>query len=258
MLSGMWREALWVFLAFPSPNETRKVRRFRRKIARIWDLRNGITRSEVKALEEILEKLPLEMDMEKSLLRAFLRTLDPKSSFKTFPQKIFKLILNALQSHYFNLELRRSLEKRLGIYRISRSIPLPELFLKSSSKPLSNQSDQSDQLAELVRSLNLPQHLLNTHLYLPPSRDHHLKAIDSLPREIALPGIGTQLPMDFPKRELLNLKLMGSYRPSIVTPSSLNGEIRLSEDNLVEVELSFKLPRGSYATILVKSILAML
>ncbi len=256
MLSGLWREALWVFLAFPSLNETRKVRRFRRKIARIWDLRKGINRTEVKALEEILEKLPLEMDMEKSLLRAFLKTLDPKSSFKTFPQKIFKLILNALQSHYFNLELRRSLEKRLEIYRISRSIlPPSESFLKSSSKPFSNQSDQ---LVELVKSLSLPQGLLNTDLYLPPSRDYHLKVIDSLPREIALPGIGTQLPMDFPKRELLNLKLMGSYRPSIVTPSNLDGEIRLCEDKLVEVKLSFQLPRGSYATILVKSILAML
>ena len=232
LLKNKPEEALKLFLTYLIPEETKKVRRYRRKILREWD-REG--------LQNLVESLPLEMDMERTLLRAYLKSRDPLEAFRSLPKKILKMFLNALQSFSFNLTLAQRVRETLLLLREVSLFQLRGNYERSS---LLN-------VDPIMRDLNLK-------IALPVSASSFSKLQEELESlSLPLPGVGTELPHWFPREKLLDFKLMGTYRKALEVPENFTGDFQ-EEGGEVSVTLEFSLPKGTYATMLMRHFVSIL
>jgi len=217
-----YEDALKLYLATPSPYDESRVRKFKRFLKENWG-----------KWEEGLSLSPQEY---KPVLKHLSeRKRDFKGAVKKIPRDLLELFINAYQAYIWNETLNLFL-KNLGL----DLYPLPYRF------------------GELLFYRHLPEksraYLLNCSIPSPAPKSQ-------FPPEVRL------IMEDVLKREdltidklKLRLKLRGIYfkpfeRKAICLPSEMAiSELKEDElySNKFKLEVSFFLPPGSYATVLIK------
>ncbi|MBS7659554.1 tRNA pseudouridine(13) synthase TruD [Candidatus Bathyarchaeota archaeon] len=244
IIKGNFEEAVMVFLAKATPNESPELQIVRKKL---WETRNFN-----EALREFPKKLYYERVMLNHLIK---RPEDFIGALKRLPRKLLKLFPQAYQAYLFNKFLSR---------RIAIGVPL-------------NAAEIGDYVVS-VDPLGLPSFkFFKVTSY--ESRREVNDAISAGKLRIAIPivGFGQQLSgglqgeiereileeegvdiNDFKVKSMPELRLKGGLR-TIVTPVNEFSIVGIYRDEANpgkwKVDVNFMLHRGSYATILLREVM---
>ena len=180
--------------------------------------------SERNSESEIIDLLPYSMDIERNLLKQLSTDNDPKMAIRSIPLNIRRFYVQAYQSFLFNKTLSMAYEYE------------EELF-----SPI-NDDVCFDKNFELGKYQNDPMQKLAIpligHSYYKKSRfDYYIKKI--LEEE-------SIFPKDFFIKDFQELSLDGGFR---------NTSINIQDFSISKNIVKFQLPRGSYATIVLREIL---
>ena len=170
-----------------------------------------------------LSKMPKSMLEERALLKALASGRDPWNAIMAIPRDILKIYVEAYQSYLFNKMLSLRLEEGpLGAAEddlaLTRGYPVPITYAE----------DKRPVLPMPGAGLVIPESRARTYL---------MKVLEEEGVELkdfALARVGTT----------------GSYRHIFVTPIW-----EAKEPGAGIIKLSFRMPRGSYATILLREII---
>jgi len=180
--------------------------------------------SERKLEPEIIDLLPYSMDIERNLLKQLSIDKDPKKVIRSIPLKLRRFYAQAYQSFLFNKTLSMAYEYE------------EELFSPT------NDDVCFDKNFDLGKYQNDPKQKLAIpligHSYYKKSRfEYYIKKIledESL------------TPKDFFINDFQELSLDGGFR---------NASINIQDFSISKNLVKFQLPRGSYATIVLREIL---
>jgi len=180
--------------------------------------------SERNSESEIIDLLPYSMDIERNLLKQMSTDNDPKITIRSIPLNIRRFYVQAYQSFLFNKTLSMAYEYE------------EELFSPT------NDDVCFDKNFELGKYQNDPMQKLAIpligHSYYKKSRfDYYIKKI--LEEE-------SIFPKDFFIKDFQELSLDGGFR---------NTSINIQDFSISKNIVKFQLPRGSYATIVLREIL---
>lgn len=229
LVKRQWRGALKLYLTAVYPEEKRKAKERKRFFARHWGdweacLRRAETAFERRAFSILLQKPGRYLEV-----------------LRLIPSERLSMTFSAYQSFLWNEVLRRLLRK-LGVNLLSHPYPGvtgPYLFFDVLG----------DLQSQYLRALQIP---------LPAAR---MKSTDPLVKELlseVLVERGVSL-AQFNLRQLRQAFFKSHQRAAVVAPEDL--ETGSPEDDEVypgkqKLALHFRLPRGSYATMLVKRLMA--
>ena len=181
-----------------------------------------------------LAEAPKGMAEERAVLRALLRTGDPHAAVAKLPRLVKMVYLEAYQARLFNELLSTRIEQG----------PLEE--------PIPGD------LVAILDHHGLPtRHVIDvTHRNLDTAR--RLVKAGRAAVVVTVPGPGARLPrnlrgtIDEPRfdTEWLGIKLRGDYRPACAEPRDYTWK-----RNSDTASVSFTLPRGSYATAILREIM---
>ena len=179
---------------------------------------------EKKSESELIDLLPYSMDIERNLLKQLSIDKDPKKVIRSIPLTLRRFYVQAYQSFLFNKTLSMAYEYE------------EELFSPT------NDDVCFDKNFELGKYQNDPKQKLAIpligHSYYKKSRfDYYIKKIledESLS------------PKDFFINDFQELSLDGGFR---------NTSINIQNFSISKNVVKFQLPRGSYATIILREIL---
>jgi|TARA_B100001540_G_scaffold307229_1_gene320276 tRNA pseudouridine13 synthase len=180
--------------------------------------------SERKSESEIIELLPYSMDIERNLLKHLSTDKDPKNAIRSIPLKLRRFYVQAYQSFLFNKTLSLAYEYEEELF----SPTMDDVCFDKNFELGKYQNDPKQKLA-------IP---LIGHSYYKKSRfDYYIKKIledQSLS------------PKDFFINDFQELSLDGGFR---------NASIDMQNFSIQKNLVKFQLPRGSYATIILREIL---
>ncbi|MGA2767135.1 MAG: tRNA pseudouridine(13) synthase TruD [Candidatus Bathyarchaeia archaeon] len=237
-------KAAMLFLAKPSPHEHPSSRRARKQLRATRDF------------EEALEDFPKQLRYERSMLRHLVKhPEDFAGAFRTLPFKLQEMFIQAYESYLFNKFLSR---------RIAQGLPL-------------NMAEVGDYVVAIERS-GLPVLTIHKTVNLERRTEiNNLMQTGKLRLAIPLigfkqyPSLGVQgeiekrileeedvSPRDFRISAMPEISTKGRLRAAITPINNLlTDEISLDANRPCrhEVEATFMLYRGSYATILLREIM---
>ncbi len=177
--------------------------------------------SERKSETEVMGLLPYSMDIERNLLKQLSNDDDPKNAIRSIPLHLRRFYIQAYQSFLFN-----------------RTLSLANEFEENLFAP---ETDDVcfDKNSVLGKFENIPEQKLAVplvgHSYYKKSRfDYYIKKI--LEEELLTPK-------DFFIKDFQELSIEGGFR---------NASINYLDFTIDENLIKFQLPRGSYATIILR------
>lgn len=219
LILGDFEGALKLAIATPTPEDRSRVRKTKQLARDHW----GQWGELVKQLKRNMIERRIAGHLRK-------HPADFAHAFELLDHNLRRLYVSAYQSYLWNLKLMQVLRD---------AIPESELFRKKYEMgELLFYHTLESKTREKLAALEIPYH---THQSEP---DEILKAEGIEPSQLKLKGLRSTY---FSK----------GRRPAIVFPKDL-GEPEISPDDLnpgkSKAALTFKLPRGSYATVLVKRI----
>ncbi len=234
LIKRKYEEALWSYVgkSFPSePEDTREIR----KIA--WDSRDPA----------VIKEFPRYLRYERILLHKLLEGKTPLEAILSLPRNIVILFIHAYQSYLFN----RLLSWRIREFGNLKDVEEGDVVIISDSEGVPDERKY-----EVIKKPNLkPAKKLieweRAHLALPlPGFDLKIPEkswiSESLKEILEEEEVKLQ---DF-NHEVGMLKSKGSYRPAVLFMDRLN--LRWELKNEKDAVFSFFLPRGSYATVLMR------
>jgi tRNA pseudouridine13 synthase len=225
-LAGLHERSLYLAIAEPNPSDRPDARAEKSILREFWgrwpEAKARLGRSHARSLVTYLVDHPHDFKGAFARLRRDLRTI----------------YFSAYQSHLWNLLLARLIE------RITRPDQRIAVDFKVATLPIHCGLDPA-QAEELART-RLPLPASRTPLMEGPIRDLALGLMADL-------GLEWQ---DIRVKHLKDVFFSKGTRPAIVHPEELSGEV--GKDELYpgrrKLALEFELPKGSYATILVKRV----
>ncbi len=237
IILGEFESAVSELLAHAYPMEPPRIREIREFIARTGDYS--------KALE--LMPRGYRYYPERAVLRQL--SSNPRdfvNALRKLPRELLILYVESYQSYLFNLALSERIGRGLPI---NRALPgdmialLDEHGLPTKHVIYVNES-MVDKVNELiVKGRAIPiGHLVGYNTKFPPGPQSDIE-IDVLKRE------GVDLSM-FRVKSIPELSIKGSYRSLSVKPIIININLVGNELNIV-----FRLPRGNYATALLRELM---
>ena len=181
----------------------------------------------------VLKIVPRGMDLERNILRALVNGKDYVGALRSVPINIRRLFVHAYQAYMFNETLSDSIEKGETIincsnddfcFKLENQLTLGKL-LKYTGQDSSN----------LVPAMHLPGYSFK------PTEGRFEKNLSFIMKEENISS------KDFYLKEMQELSVEGGFRqlPLLVNDFSYS-------DNL---SISFKIPVGSYATILLRELM---
>ena len=180
--------------------------------------------SERKSDGEVIEQLPKSMDIEISILKSLVKTIDPKMAIREIPLQMRRFYIQAYQSYIFNKTVSMAFEYEEEMFR-----PKENDVCYDKSKNLGRFQNEHDQ------TLTIP---LVGHSYFQKTRfDYYIQKILE-EEEIS--------PSDFFISDFQEISVEGGFRTA-----SIQCEGFQASNNIIEFQLS----RGSYATIVMREIL---
>ena len=179
---------------------------------------------ERKSESEILKFIPNSMDIEKNLLKQLSVDKDPKNAIRSIPLSMRRFYIQAYQSYLFNKTLSFAYEFEEDMFTPTQD----DVCFDKNAEIGKYQNDPEQKLA-------IP---LIGHSYYKKSRfDYYIKKI--LDEELLSP-------QEFFIKDFQEISIDGGFRTASIDYNNLS-----IEQNLIK----FQLPRGSYATILLREIL---
>ncbi|MBS7633372.1 tRNA pseudouridine(13) synthase TruD [Candidatus Bathyarchaeota archaeon] len=244
LVKGEFRKAVMLFLAKPSRNEHPESRKARQKL--------GSTQNFEKALEEFPKQLHYERVMLRHLAQ---KQNDFIGAFQKLPVKLQLLFLQAYQSYLFNRFLSARIKNGLPlndveigdhVVRIERSgLPSPTLQTQVSSETL---SDIRRRVQEGKMKLALP---------LIGFRQKTSKGFQGEIEQQILDDEGI-CPENFRIKKIPEISSKGRLRLATVPLGNFSLKKILNDSadpRKKRAEISFALPRGAYATIVLREIM---
>ncbi|MGC8936806.1 MAG: tRNA pseudouridine(13) synthase TruD [Candidatus Methanomethylicaceae archaeon] len=237
LVTGDLQGAVREFLAEPYDSEPADVLSFRQTLKRTWDLKSA------------LSSLPPDLFYEGAVIRALLSGSDYHRSLRALPQRLLRLFVDAYQSYLFNLALSErwsnwgltDLESGDTVSILDRSM--------NPSRPLKVTQSNLEKLRRLVESRRA--------VLLMPVPGSNLR-VEGINQEIYSRIFDRERisPDDF--SDVMGLEFRGAMRPAVFYPLDLQ-TLGASEDDLhpgkIKITIKFTLPRGFYATVLLREIM---
>jgi len=229
ILQRNYEEAFWVYVAKPFQGEDEKTRRLRETLWNTRDARAGI------------KEMPKHLRYERLLLQKLLEGKSEKEALLSLPKNLKMMFVHAYQSYIFN----RLLSERIKQFGELKSVELGDVacYLTFRKKPTfadcsfvsANESRVRKLIKERVASLALPLVGYGTEL-----RGWCKLANEFLSED--------NLKLDSFKTDFKEFSSSGSYRPAdmLIEHSSINFDADT---------FSFYLPKGCYATVLLREFL---
>jgi len=239
LVEGDIEGAALLYIARPYPGESEKARQARQYVLDTLDFKGG------------LGKFPLHLRYERAMMNRLVeKPGDYAGAFNALSPNLRKMFVHAYQSYLFNLILSRRLERGLPI---NKALPGDIVCFKNAAglpDPTRIQNVDEDTLDGINNLLQRGRAFVTGPIigYETPmsgglSREIELEVIEEEQVDIegfripALPGLASK-----------------GLRREIVIP--VNPECKVTEDKLnpgfTAVELEFDLPRGAYATIVLR------
>ncbi len=221
-----FKDAVDTFLTYTGEYEDEQSRRVRASL-----------REEIN--DEMIERMPSHMDLEKRLARGMLESNDPIRALRRLPVRVRRLFVEAYQAYIYNRALSASI--REGGYDI----------LKPSEGDLCFIVDRDNRVGGMVRydgsfdaSSVVPVMQLVGYTFKPIGRFG--RVVEGIMKEEQVTS------KDFYIKEMQEVSVEGGFRPLPLLllynrfDVEANGEI---------VRVGFTLPKGSYATILLREVI---
>lgn len=236
LVHGSLVDAVWTYIAYPSRSDPPEVRRDRERIF------------EERDVEAAREALPGRFDHEHRMLEHLAKPPgDAAGAIETLPLNLARLFVSAYQSYVFNCVLtRRALEGHPGRAELGDVIvPIDEDGNPDKDRPIPVLEANLDRCCEATRrGWGLPTGLLPGYEQGPA---------DGLQGEIeeavlSEEGLSRE---SFHVLEMPKLSQDGTRRPLWCPLEHLSVEASEDEHG-PHVTLSFTLPKGSYATCLLR------
>ncbi len=236
IVRGDVRRAVELFLAYPSPWEGPRAREARSYLSGTWDLKG------------FLELLPRPFYYERLMARHLLRKpSDYHGALRLLPLRLRRLFVQAYQAYLFNRFLSRRLREGMPLGRAGPGDWVLELDEHGLPTGRARKARREMALGP-GQALGLP---------LPGFRQELSSGRQGEIEKEVLEEEGIR-PEDFRVRSMPELASPGQLRPASVGLKLLSGPV-LREDGLnpgcSALEMSFRLPRGSYATVFLRELM---
>ncbi|MFN4336244.1 MAG: tRNA pseudouridine(13) synthase TruD [Candidatus Nitrosocaldus sp.] len=222
-----FKDAVDIFLTYTSEYEDEQSRRVRASL-----------REEIN--DDMMEHMPSHMDLEKRLAKGMLESNDPIRALRSLPVRVRRLFVEAYQAYIFNRALSASI--REGGYDI----------LKPCEGDLCFIVDRGNRVGSMVRhdgsfdaSSVVPVMQLVGYTFKPMGRFGRL--VESVMKEEQITS------KDFYIKEMQEVSVEGGFRPLPLL--LLYDRFDVVEANGEVIKVSFALPKGSYATILLRELI---
>ncbi len=242
IVKGMLEEAVLELVAHPYPNEPESVRRVREEIWESRDFSKGLGKFPKHYLEENLVINHLVKYPK-----------DYVGALRRIPRQVLRLYVEAYQSYIFNRVLSERLRRGLPL---KYPVPGDKVALTDEyGFPTRSVIKVSEANLERVRRLiDAGKAVLVLDVV-----GYNTQIPEGEPGEIlrsVLEAEGVK-PEDFRIRHMPELSSRGTYRPALAKVVDFS-VIDVSEDDIIgglKITLSFKLPRGNYATVLLREVM---
>lgn len=228
------------FLMMSFPKENEEIRKLRDKL------------KQTENYKEILDEFPKNMGYERSLLHQLTECPeDYKGAIMRLPIPLIKLIMSAYQSYLFNRAI--SLRKLKGdpLYQPRFNDKITLLDSPRGSNTLLEYRFGTWYDEYLLKALEMDRATILCPI-LGKDSDLSKEYFNSIYSEILLEEEFTL--NEFKNTIIQDFEYAGTDRPIVVKPKNLNVEYLISKHNKNEkyIQLEFSLPKGSYATMLVR------
>ncbi|MCC6013082.1 MAG: tRNA pseudouridine(13) synthase TruD [Candidatus Verstraetearchaeota archaeon] len=232
LVKGDFDKAIKEFIAKPYEYEPSYIYEVRKKIEETWNLKS------------IINTIPNELIYEKIVINSLIHDMNAKEAFCRLPKRLLRLFIEAYQSYLFNLILSKRW-KEYGLFDVYYGdviSPLDNYF--NPSIKIEVKKENYEKLRKLVLKgkavimLPLPGSNvkgINEEIY------HEIFDLEGIKREDIILAFSNLLGMNF----------KDVYRPVVFYIK--NFEILEKSEN--RIKLRFSLPRGCYATILLREII---
>lgn len=237
IVRGDFEGAVKEFLAEPYEGEPRQIFCFREDLKATWDLRSA------------LSSIPPLLLYEREVIMALLSGANHQHSLESLPKSLLRLFVDAYQSYLFNLALsERWASHGLSHIDLGDTVSVLDSSL-NPSRPMKVTRSNLEKMRRLVESSRAV-------LMMPvPGSNLNLEGINGQIYSKILEREGVS-PRDF--ASVMGMEFRGSLRPAVFHPSSLE-ILSHSGDELnpgkAKITIRFTLPRGFYATILLREIM---
>ncbi|MBC7113693.1 MAG: tRNA pseudouridine(13) synthase TruD, partial [Candidatus Methanomethyliales bacterium] len=237
IMRGEFESAVREFLAEPYESEPRQIFHFRQNLKATWDLQSA------------LSSIPPFLLYEREVIGALLSGADHMHSLESLPKRLLRLFVDAYQSYLFNLALsERWANYGLNYIDLGDTVSILDNSL-NPSRSIKVTRSNLEKLRKLVESKRAV-------LLMPvPGSDLHLEGINYQIYSKILDSEKIS-PCDF--ANVMGMKFWGDMRPAVFYPSGLE-ILDHSGDELnpgkTKITVRFILPRGFYATILLREIM---
>jgi tRNA pseudouridine13 synthase len=232
LIKGDFNGATKEFIAEPYEGEPSHIYEIRRKIKEKWDLKS------------IIDILPNELMYEKIVINSLIHNINSKDAFCRLPKRLLRLFIEAYQSYVFNLILSKRW-KEYGLFEVYPNdivSPLDNYF--NPSIKIEVKKENYEKIKNMIRE--------GKAVILLPLPGSNVKGINEeiYYKIFDLEGIKKE---DFSLvfSNVLGMKFKDVYRPVVFYPKDL--EILEKSEN--KIKIRFSLPRGCYATILLREII---
>jgi len=211
-------EALRILLCYSSPYESKEVKEIR---SLCEDKSN---------YPKVLDKMKFKMDLEKIVIKRFLEGYKPLEILRSLPLKVRRIFTQAYQSYLFNLTLSEAIERGINFFDFQEG----DIVLKDKKILRFKKEMEKENLIPLLPLVGYSFRNFNNRF-------------DDLVLKV-MKGEGLDY-KDFYLEEMPEVSLPGDFRVPIMLVENFNYSL---EDDLI---LSFFLPKGSYATILLRELM---
>ena len=180
--------------------------------------------AERKSELEIIDQLPRSMDIETAVLRSLAKSNDQKTAIREIPLQMRRFYIQAYQSYIFNKTLSMAFEYEEDLF-----LPKENDVCYGSTGKLGKFQNEPDQ------RLTIP---LVGHSYFNKTRfDYYIQKILE-EEEVS--------PIEFLIKDFQEISVEGGFR---------NSSIQCDNFHVSNDIVEFQLPRGSYATVVIREIL---
>jgi len=244
LVQGNFNKAAMLFLAKPSPNEHPESRQVREQLYATQDFKQA------------LKIFPKQLYYERLMLKRLAKKSDDfKGAFRRLPIKLRMLFPQAYQAYLFNKFLSRRIEKGLLLNRVQAGDYVISLERSGLPMPKTHKIVSTRMLTEISKAIQAGK----IRLAIP------LIGFKQQPSKGAQGEIEKQIlheeatsPENFRIAAMPEISAKGKLRTAITPLNSfLLDEISQDRNNPSkhEVQVSFTLYRGSYATIVLRELM---